>query len=69
MSEPTPSREHASVLKKLASLRTELVDLAFVLDRRGRPDAADVAMITSARIAEICNELEMAEQRECILPS
>jgi hypothetical protein len=47
----------ATVLGKLAALRTELVDLAYELDRCGRVDAADVAMTTSARVAELCDEL------------
>jgi hypothetical protein len=46
-----------TVLEKLGGLRTELIELAFLLDRRGRLDAADVAMTTSARIGELCEEL------------
>jgi len=46
-----------AVLEKLDQLRTELVDLAFVLERRGRLDAADVAISTSARVGELCEEL------------
>ena len=45
------------VLEKLDQLRTELVDLAFVLERGGRLDAADVAISTSARVGELCAEL------------
>jgi hypothetical protein len=41
---------------KLAELRTQLVDLAFVLERRGHAEAADVAITTSARLNEICDE-------------
>jgi hypothetical protein len=43
--------------KKLDQLRTELVELAFTLDSRGRFDASDVAMTTSARVGELCEEL------------
>ena len=45
------------VLSKLHGLRTELVELAFVLDRGGRIDAADVAMTISGRVGELCEEL------------
>jgi len=45
------------VVEKLDRLRTELVDLAFALENRGRVDAADVAMMTSARIEELREEL------------
>lgn len=49
------------VLSKLHGLRTELVELAFVLDRRGRVEAADVAMSISGRVGELCEEIEGAE--------
>lgn len=45
------------LLTKLDGLRTELVDLAFVLECRGRLEAADVAMQTSARVAELREEV------------
>lgn len=45
------------ILEKLDQLRTELVELAYTLDTRGQLDAADVAMTTSARIGELCEEL------------
>jgi hypothetical protein len=45
------------ILEKLDQLRTELVELAYTLDTRGQPDAADVAITTSARIGELCEEL------------
>jgi hypothetical protein len=48
---------------KLDGLRTELVEMAFVLDRRGRIEAADVAMTISGRVGELCEELA-AGQRE-----
>lgn len=50
----------ASVLEKLAALRVELVEQAYALERQGRLDAADVAIATSARVAEVCAELESA---------
>lgn len=46
-----------AILGKLDRLRTELIDLAFTLEGRGRLDAADVAMTTSARVGELCDEL------------
>lgn len=49
-----------AVFARLAQLRLELVDLAFTLECRGRLDAADVAMTTSARVAELCEELTKA---------
>ncbi len=49
------------VLEKLERLRTELVDLAFALERRGRLDAADLAISTSARIGELCDEFATNE--------
>ncbi len=52
---PVPS---PAVFEKLDRLRTELVDLAFTLDRRGRPEAADVAMMISGRVSEIREEIE-----------
>jgi NTP pyrophosphatase (non-canonical NTP hydrolase) len=48
---------HKTVAEKLGDLRIELVELAVLLDRRGHLDAADVAMTTSARISELCEEL------------
>jgi hypothetical protein len=49
------------ILEKLAQLRTEMVELAYTLDTRGQHYAADVAMTTSARIGELCEEFA-AEQ-------
>lgn len=46
--------ELSRLREKLAGLRAEFVDLAFVLERRGRIDAADVALTASARVGEIC---------------
>ena len=45
-------------LKKLLVFRAELADLAYSMDRRGRAEAADVAMMAFARIGEICEELQ-----------
>lgn len=44
------------ILEKLDELRTELIELAYTLDTRGQLAAADVAMTTSARIRELCEE-------------
>jgi hypothetical protein len=46
-----------SVAGKLDRLRTELADMAFALDRRGHPEAADVAMTLFGRVGEIVDEL------------
>jgi hypothetical protein len=48
------------IMEKLDALRTELADLAFTLDRRGRPDAADVALSVSARVGELRDEIDAA---------
>lgn len=56
----TNARAHL-VRTQLDQLRTDLVELAFQLDRRGRPEAADVAMTTSARLAELCEALAAEE--------
>jgi hypothetical protein len=45
-----------ALLGRLSALRTELVDLAYDLDVRGARAAADIAMTTSARLAELCAE-------------
>lgn len=45
-------------LEKLSAFRAELADLAYAMDRRGRAEAADVALMAFARIGEICKELE-----------
>ncbi|MBL9215624.1 MAG: hypothetical protein JNG83_09125 [Opitutaceae bacterium] len=51
------------LLAKLAALRVELVDLAYQLDVQGRLEAADVAMATSARVAEICEEFSGGQSK------
>ncbi len=45
-------------MQRLISLRTELTDLAYRLECRGQVDAADVAVVTAARIGELSAELE-----------
>lgn len=57
---PLPVESVDPVLRQLADLRVDLVEQAFRLERRGRLDAADVALATSLRIAELCAELEAA---------
>lgn len=52
-----PDASPATILGKLDGLRSELVELAFTLETRGRIDAADVAITTSARIGELCEEI------------
>ncbi|MBL9210222.1 MAG: hypothetical protein JNL92_07120 [Opitutaceae bacterium] len=47
----------ATVLGRLDALRVELADLAYLLERRGRRDAADLAVAVSARLGEIHDEL------------
>lgn len=59
MSSAAPS----AVLDRLAALRTELVEQAYRLERQGRLDAADIAVATSQRIGEVCDELT-AERAE-----
>ena len=44
------------LLERLHALRTDLVDLAFTLECRGQMEAADVAIATSARLQELCDE-------------
>ncbi|HEX2854040.1 MAG TPA: hypothetical protein VHO24_12440 [Opitutaceae bacterium] len=43
---------------KLKALQLELVEMAFDLDLKGRLEAADLAMTTSARLGELCEEVE-----------
>ena len=52
-----PPAATTTVLDRLAALRTELVEQAYALERQGRLDAADVAVATSLRIGEVCDEL------------
>lgn len=58
-----PESPVAPVLAKLAALRTELVEQAYVLERQRRLDAADVAIAASVRLAEICAELEAGDRQ------
>lgn len=53
---PTTTDEFTEMRDKLAALRTELADLAFELDTRGRADAADVATAVAGRLGELCEE-------------
>jgi hypothetical protein len=52
-----------TIREKLEELRTQLVDLAFVLECRGQVEAADVAITTSSRIDELCEELPVENAR------
>lgn len=52
-----PESSAAPVLAKLAALRAELVEQAYVLERQRRLDAADVAVGLSHRLGELCDEL------------
>lgn len=47
----------AEMLGSLDALRVELVDLAYMLERRGRRDAADVALAVAGRVGEIHEKL------------
>jgi len=53
----TSGSDPRHLLGKLHGLRAEFAELAFVLDRGGRLDAADVAMTISGRVGELCEEL------------
>lgn len=48
------------IVQNLARLRTELVELAYSLDTRRQFAAADVAMITAARLGELCEPFSEA---------
>jgi hypothetical protein len=58
-----PDAKPHPVMRELDKLRTELVDLAFMLERRGRVDAADLAMSISARLGELCAGLSSNESQ------
>lgn len=47
---------------RLQRFRSELADLAFALERRGRIDAADVVNAIAARVAEIEAELAVTAE-------
>jgi hypothetical protein len=53
-----------SVRFHLDALRIELADLAYDLERRGRLEAADVAMAVRARLGEIAAEPREADARD-----
>lgn len=48
-----PERGPFALTHELERLRRELVDQAFILETRGRADAADLALSISARLAEL----------------
>ena len=50
-----PVSPAAQVIDQLAALRAELVEQAWVLERQGRLDAADVAIALSHRLGELCD--------------
>jgi hypothetical protein len=52
----TPLSPHA-LQARLDTLRTELADLAYDLERRGRVDAADVVMQIDIRVREMAEEI------------
>lgn len=51
------------LLRELAGLQTELVELAFRLEQQGRVDAADLAVMTAARIGELCADPVPADRQ------
>ncbi|MFA6960019.1 MAG: hypothetical protein WC205_04615 [Opitutaceae bacterium] len=51
------------LLEKLDALRVELLELSCTLDRCGSHEAADVAVTTSARVAELCEECSPLESK------
>ncbi|HYC70427.1 MAG TPA: hypothetical protein VEB66_04415 [Opitutaceae bacterium] len=52
------ARRAHPALRHLDALRVELTDLAAVLDRRGQPAAADVALAVSARLTEVAAQID-----------
>ncbi len=60
----------AVLLDRLDALRVELVDLAYVLERRGRRDAADLALAVAGRVGEFHTEFTVvpAERRRAAAP-
>lgn len=48
-----PAAPSTPPVTRLDALRTELADLAFELDRRGRVDAAEVVVMIGVRLGEI----------------
>lgn len=47
-----------SVAARLRHFRAELSDIAYDLETRGRPDAADVANLLASRVDGLAAELE-----------
>ena len=48
-----PTASSRLLAEQLDALRTELVDLAFQLEQRGRLDAADVAISVAGRVGSL----------------
>ncbi len=61
---PAEASDLRALRAKLAGMRAEFVDLAFALERRGRIDAADVAMTAPARVGELCDEFADAQSAD-----
>lgn len=53
----SPGAGPDAVAARLDALRAELAELAYALDRRGQPEAADVAVWASGRLAELRADL------------
>jgi hypothetical protein len=58
-----------ALLGQLRGLQTELIELAFTLDRRGRPEAADVALTISGRLGELHAEFAAQAAHGAIPPA
>ncbi len=58
----------AELLGKLADLRVELTEQAFDLERQGSVAAADVAMIMTARLGELCDEVREKLHQSTVRP-
>lgn len=57
-----PIAEINMILTRIDRVRTELIDEAFALDRRGCADAADVATSAAARLEELQEELSATRE-------
>ena len=58
-----PTASSRLLAEQLDALRTELVDLAFQLEQRGRLDAADVAISVAGRVGSLREEMAAASTR------
>lgn len=58
-----------ALLGQLRGLQTELIELAFTLDRRGRPEAADVALTISGRLGELHAKFASSAARDTAPPA